>query len=137
MSDDLPCRSAHHHAVKRPVVLLLLVLASCGPAPSAATAPSSTSTAPSPEAMVTPSPSPARTTLARVMSEPQVWAELRSSLPPGTPVAMPTWLPATLDRDRVELRDLRADPADPRYVVAYLAGKKEIVLVLGPVPVID
>jgi hypothetical protein len=65
------------------------------------------------------------------MSEVQAWAEIRASLPPGTPVAMPTWLPATIDRDHVELRDLRADPADPRYVVAYLAGAKEIVVALG------
>ena len=67
------------------------------------------------------------------MSEPQVWAEVPASLPPGTPVAMPTWLPTPIDRSRVELRDLRADPADPRYVVAYLAGKREIVLALGQV----
>ena len=68
------------------------------------------------------------------MSEAQAWAEVRASLPPGTPVAMPTWLPAPIDRGRVELRDLRADPADPRYIVAYLAGAREIVLVLGQMP---
>lgn len=123
------------HAVLRPVVLLLLVLASCGTAPSAATAPSPSATAPFPTTTVT--PSPARTTVARVMREAEVWAEVRTSLPPGTPVAVPTWLPATVDRDQVELRDLRADPADPRYVVAYLAGKREIVLALGQMPQID
>ena len=68
------------------------------------------------------------------MSEEQVWAEVRASLPPGIPVAIPTWLPASIDRARVELRELRAYPADPRYIVAYLAGKKEIVLALGQVP---
>lgn len=68
------------------------------------------------------------------MREAEVWAEARASLPPGTPVAVPTWLPATLDREHVQLRDLRADPADPRYVVAYLDGKKEIVFALGQMP---
>ena len=68
------------------------------------------------------------------MSEAQAWAEVRASLPSGTPVGMPTWLPAPIDRGRVELRDLRVDPADPRYIVAYLAGAREIVLVLGQMP---
>jgi hypothetical protein len=122
------------HAVTRPIALLLLVLVSCGQAPSGATVPSPSATAPSPTELVTPPPSPARTLAARVMSEAQVWAEVRAGLPPGTPVAMPTWLPAPIDRDHVELRDLSADPADPRYVVAYLAGKNEIVFALGQMP---
>ena len=76
----------------------------------------------------------AATAVPRVMSEELVWAEVRAILPPATPVAMPTWLPASIDRSRVELRDLRADPADPRYIVAYPAGSREIVLALGRVP---
>ena len=68
------------------------------------------------------------------MSEAQAWAEVRASVPQGTPVAVPVWLPATLDRDHVEIRELRADPADPRYIVAYLAGAREIVFVLGQMP---
>jgi hypothetical protein len=79
-------------------------------------------------------PTAAATWAPRAMSEAQVWTEVRAGLPPGTPVAMPTWLPAPIDRGRVELRDLRADPADPRYVVAYLDGKREILLALGEVP---
>ena len=77
---------------------------------------------------------PRPTAAPRVMSEALVWAEVRASLPPGSPVAMPTWLPAPIDRGRVELRDLRADPADPRYIVVYLADKREIVFALGQVP---
>jgi len=119
-------------AVTRLGVVLLFVLASCSTAPSAATAPSPSVTALFPTTTVT--PSPARTTVARVMPEAAVWAEVRTSLPPGAPVAVPTWLPATVDRDHVELRDLRVDPVDFRYVVAYLAGKREIVLALGQMP---
>ena len=80
------------------------------------------------------SPSGAATAAPRVMSEAQVWAEVRTSLPPGMPLAMPTWLPASIDRSRVELRDLRTDPADPRYVVVYSDGRGDIVLALGQVP---
>jgi len=123
--------------VTRPFVLLLLVLlvlASCGPAPSSATAASSAATAAAATTTVTPSASPARSAVTRVMSEALVWAEVRALLPTGAPVATPTWLPGTVDRGHVELRDLRPDPADPRYVVAYVAGQKEIVLALGQVP---
>lgn len=91
-----------------------------------ACAPPASSPLASPVALATASP--------RSMSEALVWAELRARLPPGTPVAMPTWLPASIDREHVELRDVRVDPADPRYVVAYLAGAREIVFVLGQVP---
>lgn len=116
--------------VTRGVVVLLLLLASCSPAPSAATAPSLSATP-------TPSPSSASTMAVRVMSEAQVWAAVRAALPPGTPVAMPRWLPAALDRDHVEIRDLSADSADPRYIVAFLAGNKEIVLALGQLPEVN
>jgi hypothetical protein len=128
----------------RPIALALVLLASCGPVPSAATTPSvgasattlrsATGAASSPSAAAILAPSPSPTLTARVFAEAQIWAEIRATLPPGTPVAVPTWLPATIDRDHVELRDLRADVADPRYVVAYLAGSKEIVLALGSIP---
>jgi len=105
------------------LVVAVAVVAAC-------TSPAASSALASPVAATSASPA-AR---PRVMSDAVVWAEVRAGLPPGTPVAMPTWLPATLDRDHVELRDLRADPADPRYIVAYLAGAREIVLALGQVP---
>ena len=92
------------------------------PSASAATA----SQLASPTATVTPQP--------RVMTEAQAWSEVRSSLP-GVPIVMPTWLPPSVDRSRVQLRELVVTPADPRYVVAYVAPDgAEVNVALGPTP---
>jgi hypothetical protein len=67
------------------------------------------------------------------MTEAQAWAEVRVKLPAGTPIAAPTWMPSTVDRDHVDLRLVDPTPNAPRYVLAYLAPKAEIVLALGPI----
>jgi hypothetical protein len=66
------------------------------------------------------------------MAEAQAWAEVRASLP-AVPIIVPTWLPPSLDRTRVELRQLVADQADPRYGIAYVAPDgAAVVVALGP-----
>ena len=57
-------------------------------------------------------------------------------MPPGIPVAQPTWLPPWIDRSRVALTDLRGNAQDPRYTVTYFSsstGRIEIVMGIGPV----
>lgn len=66
------------------------------------------------------------------MGEAALWAQLRTQMPAGTPIAAPTWLPADVDRDHVELRELRADATDPRYTVIYTSTRGTIVFALGP-----
>src|SRR5712691_9167552 len=90
---------------------LALALVSCAPQPSVGTAATPT---------VSPSPTALPSTLPTAL-ERQTWSRVRAVLPRGTPVAAPTWLPPTVDRSRVELREIVTDPADPRYAVAYLA----------------
>jgi hypothetical protein len=68
------------------------------------------------------------------MTEEQAWAEVRSSLT-GVPIVMPTWLPPSLDRSRVQLRQLVVAPSEPRYVIAYVApDSAELSVALGPTP---
>src|SRR5881409_1100174 len=103
---------------------LALALVSCAPQPSVGSAATPTAS-PSPTALPSTSPS---------ALERQTWARVRSVLPPGTPVVPPTWLPPTLNRSRVELREIVTDPGDPRYAVAYLAPDgATMVFGLGPV----
>jgi len=87
-------------------------------------------------AVATPTRSPSPTALpstSPTASERQTWLRVRTVLPPGTPVAAPVWLPPTVDRSRVELREIITDPADPRYAVAYIApGGATILFGLGP-----
>ncbi|OLC53623.1 MAG: hypothetical protein AUH85_13820 [Chloroflexi bacterium 13_1_40CM_4_68_4] len=45
---------------------------------------------------------------------------------------MPTWLPASIERSSVEVRDLVAAPNPPRYTVVYQSPKGAIVFALGP-----
>jgi hypothetical protein len=116
------------------LVVAVVLVAACGSAGAPRPTVAVRTDEPSATSSALTSPVAAATAAPRVMSEALVWAEVRASLPPGTPVAMPTWLPASIDRGRVELRDLRADPADPHYIVAYLAGNRDIVLALGQVP---
>lgn len=68
------------------------------------------------------------------MDEAQAWAEVRSSLL-AVPIILPTWLPPSVDRTRVEIRELVRDPADPRYAIAYVAPSGATILIaLGPAP---
>jgi hypothetical protein len=70
---------------------------------------------------------------AVLLSEDDAWARIRAALPNG-PVARPTWLPATVKRDLVELRALSVTPT-AIYEVGYLDGSGPPVITfrLGPV----
>lgn len=81
-----------------------------------------------------PTPSPLATssgTVTVTAAERDAWAQVRARLPQGSPVAMPTWLPASLDRDHVAIGDLRGDAADPRYIVTYSGAGRSIELGMG------
>jgi hypothetical protein len=103
----------------RLVVSVALVAACARGAPLASPAASATATASS---------------QPRVMTEAQAWAEVRSSLP-GVPIVLPTWLPPSVDRSRVQLRQLVLAPTEPRYVIAYVAPDgADVSIALGPTP---
>ena len=70
-------------------------------------------------------------TVTVTAAERDAWAQIRARLPLGSPVAMPTWLPASLDRDHVAIGDLRGDAADSRYVVTYNGAGRTIELGMG------
>ena len=57
---------------------------------------------------------------------------VRSSLP-TVPIVLPTWLPLSVDRTRVEVRGIGSGPtgpaADPRYTVAYVAPSGAAVII--------
>jgi hypothetical protein len=131
----------HHDGVRALAVASVLMLIACtgtpaaqtSPTPSAAT-PQSSVSAPSAAASSTAAASPsAPSPSARVVSEAVAWAEIRATLPAGSPVIPPVWMPAAITRDRVELRELSATTNDPRYAVAYLSPKGTIVFALGAV----
>ena len=65
------------------------------------------------------------------VAERDAWARVRASLPQGSAVAAPTWLPAVLDRDLVVITDLRGQAGDPRYVVTYSGASRSIELGMG------
>ncbi len=68
----------------------------------------------------------------RVITEAEAWEFLRGALPAGTPLAVPTWLPSTIDRDHVEVSGVAGGSSDPRFVLTYRAASGTIVLRLGP-----
>lgn len=70
-------------------------------------------------------------TAAVTPAERDAWARIRAALPPGSPVAMPTWLPSTLDRDHVAVTSLAPATGDPRYVVTYAGGGRSIEFGMG------
>jgi len=122
------------------VVVSLALIAACTPTdlptPTAAvrTAEPPTAAPSSPLASVAVSAKPTPSPQPRVMAEAQAWAEVRSSLP-GVPIILPTWLPPSVDRSRVQLRQLVTDPSAPQYVVAYVAPEgPELSIALGPTP---
>lgn len=82
-----------------------------------------------PAATAAPSASPSPAT--RVLTDAQAWALIRSALPANAPVAPPTWLPASIDRDRVEV-SVVGDPADPRFTITYRSPQGTITYALGP-----
>jgi hypothetical protein len=119
------------------VVALALIVACVRvdlPTPTAAVR---TDAPPAASAAATAIASPTPTPYPRVMPEAEAWAEVRSALP-GAPIILPTWLPPSMDRTCVELRDLVRDLADPRYAIAYVAPNgAAILLALGPASGID
>jgi hypothetical protein len=116
--------------MKRAVAVLILAGVACTAPASQLTA----SEAPTPVA----TPASSATAAAAVLliaEEAQVWARVRAQLPSAAPVAVPTWMPASVDRMKVQLRALSANAQDPRYSVAYAAANGgEVVLALGPAP---
>ena len=113
------------------------MLAACGPtALTPSPSPSATRTAiavvssPTTPPAGTPLPTASGTTVVSV-TEREVWDQVRSRLPAGSPVAAPTWLPAVLDRAALTLTTINADPSDPRYVVRYAGGGRSIELGMG------
>jgi hypothetical protein len=66
-----------------------------------------------------------------VLGEAAAWSRVKSAT--QSSVAMPMWLPASIDRASVELRDLVAAPSEPRYSVLYRTPQgAAIVFALGP-----
>jgi hypothetical protein len=117
------------------LVLGICVVTACAPAPSAGTSPSPSRT-PLPIASASEPPQPAALptasgTTASTGAERGIWAQIRTRLPQGSPVAMPTWLPSTLDRDHLSIGVLRADAADPSYVVTYSGAGRSVELGMG------
>ncbi len=120
----------------RVLLLAVIFVTACGPAPSQTVAVTST-TSPTPTATAVsattapttavPTPSPRPGTI----TEAQAWARIRSSLPAGVPIGAPTWLPASVDRDHVELQGVVGDSSDPRFVLTYRGAKGAIVYALG------
>lgn len=67
--------------------------------------------------------------------EAEAWAFVRSSLP-AVPIIVPTWLPPSVDRTRVEVRGVGygpQGPSAPTYRLAYVAPSGATILfALGP-----
>lgn len=68
-------------------------------------------------------------------AETDAWATVRSTHP-AVPIIVPTWMPPSIDRSRVEVRGIGFGPApasEPLYRVAYLAPSGATILfALGP-----
>lgn len=83
---------------------------------------------------VLPSPSislsPSTTAMSPV--EAAAWQRVRDTLPASGPVAMPTWLPPSIDRTAVEIRELTKDS----YLIAYRGdGGSVLIFAMGARPV--
>ena len=69
------------------------------------------------------------------LAETDAWAMVRSTHP-RVPIIVPTWMPPSIDRSRVEVRGIGFGPApasEPLYTVAYLAPSGATILfALGP-----
>ena len=64
---------------------------------------------------------------SRGMPEREAWDAVRRALPADVAVIMPGSLPAQIDRSRVALEGLVADPAQPRYRIDYSDGSAVLV----------
>ena len=72
------------------------------------------------------------------LAEAAAWQKIRETLPAGSAIAMPTWLPASVDRTTVELRELSASPT--RYEVVYRSGGRPALHFISgalPLPTVD
>ena len=121
-------------SVRTLLALVAVLLAACGPTVT----PGGPAISLPPTAVISgtlpPQPSPLPTasgTTVIAAVERDAWARIRATLPQGTPVAAPTWLPAVLDRDRPTVTGLRAESTDPQYVVTYSGGGRAIELGMG------
>lgn len=119
------------------ILAFAVVLAACGPAAGPGGLPSPT-IAPIVTARVSgtipPPPSPLPTAIGTATvtaAERDAWSRIRAALPQGSPVAMPTWLPSVVDRDRVAVTSLTPGATDPRYVVTYAGGGRSIEFGMG------
>lgn len=102
----------------------------------ACTSMDSASRAPEPTPALNPSSraSPSGT----LLTEAAAWQRIRETLPAGSAIAMPTWLPASVDRTTVELREVSATPV--RYEVVYRSvGRPALLFISGalPLPIVD
>lgn len=68
------------------------------------------------------------------ITEAEAWDGLRRSLPADVPIARPTWLPPSIDREKVYVGRLGSTAASPRYGVIYRGTKGTITLGLGDYP---
>jgi hypothetical protein len=119
----------------------VIALAACGSsATPGALSPTTATRSPEPfltaqaRGTIPPQPSPLPTasgTATVTAAERDAWSRVRAMLPAGSPVAMPTWLPSVLDRDRVAVTSLSADAVDPRYLVTYTGGGRSIEFGMG------
>ena len=104
-----------------------------GPSPTAQVGAQIAGETPTPYPRMSPGPTASATT-APSQNEGQVWSRIRAALP-NVPTPVPTWLPSSIDRSKVDLRMLVTDPADPRYEVVYFGvGEAQILIALGPYP---
>lgn len=77
-----------------------------------------------------PAPSPSTTAMSAV--EAAAWQSVRATLPTSGPVAMPTWLPPSIDRTAVEIRELTKES----YIIAYRGDAGSVlVFAMGSRPV--
>jgi hypothetical protein len=116
------------------LVLRVCIVTACAPAPVAVASPAPPTALPvvSSSAPLPPSPLPtASGTAVTTAAELVAWAQIRARLPKDSPVAMPTWLPGTLDREHVTISDLRGNVGDPRYVVTYSGAGRSVELGMG------
>ena len=68
------------------------------------------------------------------LAEADAWSKVRATLQ-GVPIIVPTWLPPSIDRSRVELRMGHAGPGEtnPLYEITYMTSSGETILfALGP-----
>jgi hypothetical protein len=114
------------------LALITLTLSCVASAPTTipSATPATATVPPSSTIVLTPAPT-ASPAPATVMTEAAAWSRVKSAT--QSSVAMPTWLPPSIDRATVEVTDLAAAPAGPRYTVVYRTAQGgAIAFALGP-----